>query len=294
MRILIGFALCAHLVLSQESAPPLERVSSDKAPPELDKALRARVSQFYQAHVDAKYRLADLVVSEDSKDLFFAAPKPKYDGFEIVRINYWPDFSKAEAVVATKGSWYIRGQKMPVTMPLTSNWKVVDGQWFWYVVPVKEYATPFGPMHRDNADSPAAPATAVAAIPGDPRVLAEQILSSVKVDLNEVMLSSYEPATAQVHVSNGMQGNITLRADIDGAFPGLSLEFDQTTIAAGKAATLTIKCDPKDKAAKPTLTARIYVDPTNQIIPVKLMFAIPPEIEKMIPKEARPNRTKLP
>lgn len=293
MRMLIGFALGALLAFSQE-APTVERVPSDQAPPEVDKALRARVTQFYQAHVDAKYRVADQVVAEESKDMFFAAPKPQYEGFNIVRINYWPDFTKAEAVVATKGNWFIHGQKVPVTIPLTSSWKIIDGQWFWYVVPVKEYTTPFGQMHKPpSPDAPPPPPTGMAALPGDPKLLAQQILSSVKADQSEVMLSSYEPATAQVRISNGMQGNITLRADIDGAFPGLSLEFDKTTVPAGQLATLTIKCDPKDKSAKPTLTARIYVEPISQVIPVKLMFAIPPEIEKMIPKEARPNR-KLP
>ena len=44
-----------------------------KTADEMDEALRARIHKFYQAHVDAKYRIADQVVAEDSKDLFFAA-----------------------------------------------------------------------------------------------------------------------------------------------------------------------------------------------------------------------------
>jgi hypothetical protein len=57
-----------------------------KAPPEVDEALRARVTKFYQAHVDGKYRLADEVVAEDSKDAFFEARKPRYRKFELSRI----------------------------------------------------------------------------------------------------------------------------------------------------------------------------------------------------------------
>ena len=36
---------------------------------------------FYQAHVDGKFRLADTVVHEDSKDAFFVADKNQYKSF---------------------------------------------------------------------------------------------------------------------------------------------------------------------------------------------------------------------
>ena len=49
-----------------------------KAPPEVDDALRQRVTAFYQAHVDGKFRAADQFVAEDSKDAFFEAPKRRY------------------------------------------------------------------------------------------------------------------------------------------------------------------------------------------------------------------------
>ena len=53
-------------------------------------------------------------------------------------------------------------------------------------------------------------------------------------------------------------------------------------------AVLKINCEPKDRSAKPTLTARITVEPTNQVFTVRVTFAIPPEVEKQIPKSARP------
>ena len=42
----------------------------EKAPPHVDQTLRERVKIFYQAHVDGKFRVADTVVHEDSKDAF--------------------------------------------------------------------------------------------------------------------------------------------------------------------------------------------------------------------------------
>jgi hypothetical protein len=95
-----------------------------------------------------------------------------------------------------------------------------------------------------------------------------------------------------VTVHNDMLGPITVSADIDGAFPGLSYKWNRKQIPAGETGILTLICKPADSAAKPTLTVRVSVDPTNQVIPIRVSFAIPPEIEKLIPPEARTNPLK--
>ena len=58
-----------------------------KAPPEMDQALRERVAAFLQAHVDGKFRLADQYVADESKDAFFEAHKRRYRDFEIVKVS---------------------------------------------------------------------------------------------------------------------------------------------------------------------------------------------------------------
>ncbi len=269
--------LCAAAALAQEASPTLQ------APPETDAALRARIEQFYQAHVEGKFRVADEVVAEESKDYFFAAPKIRYLSYHIVRINYHPGFQEAEAVVSCLSDWYFHGEKAKVNIPVTSFWKVTDGKWYWYVVPVTQMKTPFGTMNYDSN----APAEPKPALPGDPRELAAKILQQVQVDKTELLLSSYQESTGEVKILNRMQGPIHITADINSRFPGLTFELDKKDVKAGESATLTIRCNPKDQVPKPTLTATIFVEPTNQTIPIKLTFAIPPEIEKQIPKEAR-------
>ncbi len=73
-----------------------------KAPPEVDAALRARISKFYQAHVDGKYRLAEPLVAEDTKDFFYQANKPHYLSFGITRIDYSDNFTKAKATIRVR------------------------------------------------------------------------------------------------------------------------------------------------------------------------------------------------
>jgi len=42
-----------------------------KAPPDVDDALRTRITAFYQAQVEGKPRRVEPMVAEDSKDFFY-------------------------------------------------------------------------------------------------------------------------------------------------------------------------------------------------------------------------------
>ena len=130
---------------AQSSSPQAPSDVFDKAPPAIDDALRERVSAFYQAHVDAKFRQADQYVDEDSKDVFFAADKPHFLGFQISKINYSDNFTKATVITACKTEMFFHGRKMPVTMPAVTHWKIDNGEWFWYYVQPTEMASPWAP-----------------------------------------------------------------------------------------------------------------------------------------------------
>jgi hypothetical protein len=286
MKMMIRLAVLLPLVflLSAED----KKIPADAAPPEVTQALRARVEQFYQAHVDGKYRLADQVVAEESKDVFFAMAKPKYLGFEIVRINYLSEkFTLAEAVVSCKSTWFLRGENLPINMPGTSQWKLIDGQWYVYFPPVTERQTPFGMMHSGpgNVD----PKAGGSVLPADPKVLAQRILEAVRADKNELILRGYEPSSGEVRVTNGMQGPIRLAVDLGGGFAGLSYSLDKAEIKAGEVGVVKFVVDPKDKSPKPVLDAKISVEPTNQVLPVRLVFALPPEVQRLMPKGVQPK-----
>src|ERR1044071_4289257 len=97
MRIVSLSAIFAVSLFAQAPADLFQ-----KAPPAVDQALRERIARFYQLHVDSKFRQAESLVAEDSKDFFYSANKPKYLGFEIKQIIYSDDFTKARAVVITQ------------------------------------------------------------------------------------------------------------------------------------------------------------------------------------------------
>ena len=121
---------------------------SPPAPPEVDAALRARISQFYQLEVAGKFNQALQLVAEDTKDLFVGSSKPTYQTFEIQLIRYSDDFTKAQVVVLVTRLLPIQGfMGHPIPTRLPSRWKLENGQWCFYADPQKDLpATPFGPL----------------------------------------------------------------------------------------------------------------------------------------------------
>src|SRR5450755_3774875 len=98
MRCLAIFAICVLSPLSGQTPSPAA------APPaKSDKALRARVQEFYQDFVDSKFRQTDAFVAEDSKDFFFAMEKVAFKSFEGPKsIVYSDNFQKANVVVTVE------------------------------------------------------------------------------------------------------------------------------------------------------------------------------------------------
>src|SRR5580700_10515939 len=83
---------------------PILALAQEQAPPDVDQELRARVSGFYQNFLDDSYspRKAEPYVAEDTKDYFYNALKQKYQSFQIVKITYSDNFTKAVVVVSSR------------------------------------------------------------------------------------------------------------------------------------------------------------------------------------------------
>ncbi|MBI1897945.1 MAG: hypothetical protein HYS04_15655 [Acidobacteria bacterium] len=250
----------------------------EKAPPAIDEALRARVAKFFQAHVDGKFRTADEVVAEDSKDAFFTMDKKRYLAFDIVTIVYSENFTKAKVVTAVEMEWRSpRVGVMRVKPPLTSLWKLETGQWWWYVVPQKDWETPWGKM-TPGPDPPGGSAILQAFKGADPATILRQVVASKQ----DVSLSSYQPSTDEVTVKNGMPGEITLELRY-GPRPGLEISVDRKTLNHGEQARVSFRYTPPDTRPKDTLGVIVHVEPINLDIPLKLTFAVPDQLLQKVP-----------
>ena len=256
----------------------------EKAPPGVEDALRARVTAFYQTWMDGKFRAGEKYVSEDAQEFYDQMQKQKFKGCEILRLKYDRDFNDATVTLACKGKWNIQGKDMDSTLAHTDFWTLEKDAWVWTNKPLKNVDSPFGTMTFGNIPNSDAMFNPQTGLPKDFKEVGVAILKQVSVDKQDVQLSSYEKATAFVTVKNGINGYIDVRVDPDGVPPGFSAKFDKTKIPAYGEAKLTLSYDPKDKAAKATASVRITVEQTSQMFPIRVTFAVPPELEKLIEK----------
>jgi hypothetical protein len=251
------------------AAPLLAQAPGDlfeKAPPAVDDALRARIQQFYQYHVEGKGRLAEALVAEESKDDFYNGNKPRCIKFEISRVDYSEKFARARAtVVCTMYVAMIGFMDKPLPVPMTSLWKVVDGQWYWYAPPPSR-ETPFGTMRPGpNTGSAAMPAHA---LPEGKEVQA--LLEQVKVDRKALQFPYNKGGTERISITNAMQGKLTV--SLGSLIPtGIEASLGGSEIPAGGSVVLTVKAAPVEAPRGP-VTIEVSVQPTGQVIPIRIVW----------------------
>ncbi len=272
-------------------------MSSEKAPPAVDEALRGRVNQFYQAFISGKFRDAYMLVADDSQDSFMESSKLQYKTCETIKIDFTENFTKANVLESCLGIYRWHNANIPTKVPLTTHWKLVDGQWCWYYVKLTEVMTPWGRVVLPP-DTPTGNETKTLVMP-DPQEMARTILAKVKVDKTDIGLLGYESSRDELHIRNEMPGGISFYVD-PVSLPGLKITPLQGNVKANEAVTVVFEyklndptlCETCAKKTKPAITTQLHVQPTGQAFPVTITFAIPPELEKQIPQELRKQKTK--
>lgn len=256
-RLAVILLLAAAL---EAQAPP---ELFEKAPPDVDASLRERVRLFYQAHVDGKFRLADSVVHEDSKDAYFAAEKSRYKGFEIIRINYSENFTKARVVTAVVTDFAMPGfPSAEARVPVTTLWKLDGGEWWWYVEPAGAgRPTPFGVMKPGEGGSPENPFTLLRKMPN-----AEQIQGQVGVDKTEVRLSA--GGAGEVVVTNRMPGPVTIELELP-VQAGFDAKLEKADLKANEQTRILFRAAA---AGSGTSEVRLRVLPINRVIPIRVLL----------------------
>ncbi len=287
---------CLPLILVSASFAQSPSDTPEKAPPEVDAALRARVTQFFQAEVDGKFRQAEQFVAEDAKDVFVGSNKPRYTGFEIWRITYSDHFTKALVEMTMSRLVPVPGfEGRPLTGRMPSRWKLENGEWYWYA-DTKEFGrTPFGtgmplpggsPLDGASPVMPpmpgmapggamppgfgAAPGASMSNLPPMPDMGAQGL--TAKVDKTVVALKASGESSDQVTISNQAPTPITLTMN-NPDIPGLTLQLDRTEVKPGGKAILRVQSGSDLEAPSQPITINIRVLQTNQVIPIQLAFA---------------------
>jgi hypothetical protein len=233
----------------------------NKPPADVDQALRARISEFFDLHVKGEFRKAEALVAEDTKDLYYSSNKTKYLSFEISRIDYSDNFTRAKATVLCEQYIMLPGfLGRPTKVPIPSTWKLVDGTWYWYVDPESLRLTPFGT--KMNPGPPKQSGTATGAIPAIPTTVPDFIYQQVKADKASLSLQVGE--SDQVTITNSAPGPMNI--SLTGTVPGVEVKLDRTVLNAGEKAVLTVRAT---NGARPGVLS-IQVEQTNQVIPIQI------------------------
>jgi hypothetical protein len=279
--IRLGLLLAAcSLMWGQDPADLFE-----KAPPPIDEALRARINQFYGAYMAGKFRDAYPLVAEDSQDAFMESSKDTFKDCKTLKIRYSENFTRASVLESCKGEWRWHGQTIPTQIPLSTNWKLVDGQWFWTYVKPTYAPNPFSPTgfvripdEKEIADG--GPRPALPQVPTDGAAFARLILAKVKIDKTTITLRSSESSHEEVHVRNEMPGTISLSVDLLPQ-PGLKITPAKTQLNANEETVVSfdyrvddalIACGECAKRVNGTATANLRIQPTNQVFPITIVF----------------------
>jgi hypothetical protein len=257
MTRFLAFVLFAAAAFAQNGVG-----SSSPPPADVDKALRARIAEFFQDLVDGQFRKAEGLVAEDSKDSFYASNKPKYASFEVTRIDYSDNFTRAKASVLCEQTVLMPGFAGSFKMPTPTAWKIEDGKWFWYLDRDALLDTPFGRMKPPATGADGKPVQAPMLPPGVSLESADIALNRIKVDKTSLALKA--GGSGQLTLSNTAPGVMSI-ASVN--MQGFEVTPGRTDLKGGEKATVTVKA----LAGAPKASALYFqIMPTMEQLVVKV------------------------
>lgn len=250
-----------------------------QAPPQVDTALRARVTEFMQYHVDGKFMKAFDLVAEDTKEEYFASGKMTLKSFRIDRILYSDDYQRAHVDSTVKRIWRIQHYDNEVQVPMATAWKIENGKWVWYndQRAANNWLTPMGPSdvdiltrNRDGSLNMPKEITAekIAAA-------ASQILQQTGIDRQDVTFVPGKEATEKIVFHNGAQGSVQLQLVDVPSVPGLEVQLDKSDVNMGENAVLSLKWQPQGTEVPTAQHFRLMVVPFYSSTDIRISFGQP-------------------
>jgi len=253
---------------------------AQEPPAQVDQALRARVTEFFQDFVDSKYAKAFDLVAEQTRDEYFASSKANLKDFKIDEIIYSRDFTRATVNLTVKHLWRVQSQEAIAVVPMSTTWKIENDKWVWYhEVQPGTFVTPMGPSDVEMVMRK--PDGTISGLPKEitPEAVsaaAQKILQQSSVDKSQVTLPSDKPSSEHVIFHNGAQGSVGLELTGVPKIPGFSAKLDKAGLNFGEDAVLQIDYQPAsdqdEDAVPPPATLFLTVAPFNQRFQVQVTF----------------------
>jgi len=248
------------------------------AAPEVDQALRKRVSEFYKLLEEGRFRQTDAYLAEDAKDVYYEQEKKRIRGHEIVRINWADGFKKAVVVTVLQTDVVMRGNTMAVGAPIATRWRLEADKWVMYFETTGGKPSPFGSLKAGPNQTKGLTSEELIKNPS-------VIFNQITVEKDVARLKSYEKSADSILVSNGMPGGITVLFVPNLVIPGFKYRVEKQELGAGEKTKIVFEYDPGvDLSAKTTITGQIRIEPFSKAYPIAVMFEVPESVKKQLPK----------
>jgi hypothetical protein len=202
---------------------------------EAEAALRARVEEFFKLQVDKKYRQAEAMVAEDTKDDYYNGNKFNIKGFTIEKMELLDDNTRAKVTIKAKVTLNMPGTgTVDFEAPSATLWKLENGAWVWYSDSTGAVQTPFGAMKPQKEPGKNTSQGLPVNVPS-----ISAIQSLVKIDRNVVELAR-DGSPQTVTVSNGLSGGVDIEL-IPARIEGLKTEVRKRHLEAGEMTTIEFR-----------------------------------------------------
>jgi hypothetical protein len=255
---------------------------SPAAPPEVEQALQARVTEFFQDFVDGKFRQAINLVAEDTQDEYFSSPKAEIKTFKIEGIDFSGDFTKANVRLTVKQVLKLKAegfmQDTTLDSPMATDWKIENGKWvFYHQIQPNGWVTPMGPSASFRKPDGT---TTIPEKLDDATLNAEaaRLLHQTSVDKDRVDLAPDKPTSARVIFHNGAPGAVNISVvGLPNVLPGFTAKLDKQSVNSGQDAILEVSyAPPAGQDAPRSFTIAVDVAPFGQQFPVEVNFGTAP------------------
>lgn len=274
-------AFCAYLtvisVVAQEAAKgPSAEV---KIPAKQEALLKQQVGKFWQFFVEGKFRAADTLVAEESKEDFFVWPKKQIRGFRYEQAFYTAGGKEAKVVVVVDTDLAMMGVgSMRIEKPVHTWWKLIKGNWYWFQPKNEMRETPFGKEPTNLGSGK----TAIEAMGQAGAPTLESLRNAVRMDKTDLKFVQGVGKEEELVITNTMPGTVLVNYDAPRLMPELEVRLESNKLARESKGRVFVKYDPakdlrEDKSVRLEREFRVGIPQTGRSYLIKVTIEPAPK-----------------
>lgn len=261
--------ILAGALAGQTPAPPAgsphPAASTVEVPSGTEEAVRERASEFYRLQIEGKFRQAEALVCEESKDVYYDAEKERWKSLKIQGVTFTAP-QAARVSVALGNEMKTPQGTFPVEVPMVSVWHEKQGQWCLSMPKpgTGEKITPWGVMKAGPGGT--------GKLPTAKPVSVGSIQSGVQLSKKVIRFDPATPSSDVVTISNRLDGSIQIEVNTV-PLNGLTWKVVSPMVKSQGSTQLEVSYDPSKAVGQPaSRKLMVTIHPINLVQDVAVEF----------------------